>query len=87
MISPTAHPPAGDGPDLCDAAQGCITCGDVAVTMRVVSVGEDGLGACTGADGRREEVDLALVAPVAPGDAVLVHAGVALAVLGDEAVA
>jgi hydrogenase maturation factor len=46
--------------------------------MRVEGVEEDGLGVCATAAGAREEVDLALVAPVAAGDLVLVHARVAL---------
>jgi len=62
----------------CGPHQGCITCGDEGLVMRVTAVGEDGLGACAGPDGARETVDLALVAPVGPGDSVLVHAGVAL---------
>jgi hypothetical protein len=62
----------------CDPERGCITCADEGVVMRVDAVGEDGLGACTGPGGAGEVVDLALVAPVAPGAEVLVHAGVAL---------
>ena len=74
-----AHPVPAAGPaDLCDPHGGCITCGDEGVEMRVEGVEEDGLGVCATADGAREEVDLALVAPVAPGDLVLVHAKVAL---------
>ena len=53
----------------------CITCGDVAERMVVLSVdGTTGLARCDGG----EEVDVALVEPVQEGDAVLVHAGVAL---------
>jgi hydrogenase maturation factor len=85
VSSPTAHAMATDGrPAPCDAERGCITCGDVAVEMAVVAVSDDGVGACADPHGRRETVDLALVAPVAPGDAVLVHAGVALVRLGAE---
>jgi hydrogenase expression/formation protein HypC len=52
----------------------CITCGDVAERMIVLSIDRTtGLACCNGG----EEVDVALV-DVAPGDVVLVHAGVAL---------
>jgi len=55
----------------------CITCGDVAVALEVVSVdGNDAM--CRAADGGTERVAVELVAPVAPGDRVLVHARVAL---------
>jgi len=50
--------------------------------MSVVAVDERrGLALCAGADGERRTVEIELVAPVARGDAVLVHAGVALTVL------
>jgi hydrogenase expression/formation protein HypC len=59
---------------------GCITCGDVAVELRVVSVDDArGLAVCADELGSSMEVDVLLVAPVAPGDAVLVHAGTAIA--------
>ena len=59
----------------------CITCGDVAVPMRVVRAGTDGLAECVADDGEASEVDLALVDAV-PGDEVLVHACVAIQRLG-----
>jgi hydrogenase expression/formation protein HypC len=63
----------------------CLTCGDVAVPLRVVSLDrERGLALCAGAEGRRETVEVALVAPVAVGEELLVHAGTALARLGDS---
>ena len=56
----------------------CITCGDVAVPMRVIRTGgEDGLADCVSEDGETAAVDLGLV-DVVPGDAVLVHACVAI---------
>ena len=65
---------------------GCVTCGDEGVAMRVVEFdGARGLALCDDADGARSEVDLGLVAGVAPGDELLVHAGVALARLETEA--
>ena len=52
----------------------CITCGDIAERMHVRSIdAATGLATCDGG----EQVDVALV-DVAPGDVVLVHAGVAL---------
>jgi hydrogenase maturation factor len=63
----------------CDDPYHCITCGDDGVEMRVVAVDEArGLALCEAAGGARESVEIALVDPVAPGDALLVHAGTAL---------
>ena len=58
----------------------CITCGDDGVPMRVLRVDEArGLALCEGPDGKHSTVETALVAPVAAGDTLLVHAGTALA--------
>jgi hydrogenase maturation factor len=66
--------------ERCDTGSGCITCGDVAVQMVVVQVDEAlGLALCETGEGAREQVEIALVAPVGVGDLVLVHAGTALA--------
>ena len=63
----------------CDDPYHCITCGDDGVEMRVVAVDEArGLALCEAAGGARESVEIALVDAVAPGDALLVHAGTAL---------
>jgi HupF/HypC family len=60
--------------------EGCITCGDEALPLKVVRVDEAReLALCESDDGRRETVEIALVAPVAPGDQLLVHAGTAIA--------
>jgi HupF/HypC family len=70
----------GQMSDGCDSRTGCITCGDQAVPMRVVSVSEAGEAVCLEDDGTRHEaIAVDLVGPVAPGDRVLVHAGVAIA--------
>ena len=67
----------------CDHEHGCITCGDEAVAMRVVHVDTAReLALCEGRGGERASVEIALVAPVGPGDDLLVHAGTALQVLG-----
>jgi hydrogenase expression/formation protein HypC len=48
--------------------------------MTVVAVDLDrGLALCADQDGARSTVETALVDPVTPGDALLVHAGTALA--------
>jgi hydrogenase maturation factor len=58
----------------------CITCGDEAVPLRVVSVDADReLALCANAADERQTVEIALVAPVAVGDELLVHAGTAIA--------
>jgi hydrogenase maturation factor len=57
----------------------CVTCSDEGVPMRVVRVDHArGLAACAAPDGREDDVEIALVEPVGAGDALLVHAGVAL---------
>ena len=57
----------------------CITCADDGVPMRVLKIRED-LGLCEDEAGAHHTVELALV-DAAPGDQVLVHAGVALVTL------
>jgi hypothetical protein len=58
----------------------CLTCGDVAIPMRVVRTGDDGLADCLTEEGEGSTVDVSLV-DAAPGDEVLVHACVAIQVL------
>ncbi len=71
---------------VCDDEYGCITCGDVAIPLTVLRVDEArGLALCEDEDGRRETVETDLVAPVAQGDRLLVHAGTAIARLTEEA--
>jgi len=55
----------------------CLTCGDIALPMRVVRAGDDGLADCVTDDGEASTVDISLV-DAAPGDSVLVHACVAI---------
>jgi hydrogenase maturation factor len=54
----------------------CQTCGDVAVEAHVLEVDGDTAVVDTGAG--REQVAIELVAPIAPGDVLLCHAGIAL---------
>ena len=68
----------------CDDPHHCVTCSDEGVAMRVVAVDEErGLALCAARGGERASVEVALVGAVAPGDALLVHAGTALARLED----
>ena len=77
---------ASDGPPtFCATEHGCITCADEGVEVRVVGTGADGLTDCVDAQGVAGVVDTALVGQVVPGDALLVHAGVALVRLEREA--
>ena len=70
----------------CDDPFHCVTCSDEGIAMRVVAVDEDSaLALCAAPDGGRSSIEVALVGPVAPGDALLVHAGTALARLEDAA--
>lgn len=69
-----------DSADRCAADARCATCSDEGVPMRVVeSRAADGLANCVDANGRGWEIQIELVGPVAAGDELLVHAGVALA--------
>ena len=64
----------------CDHREGCITCGDEAVALRVVAVdAERGLALCADPGGAHSTVETALVEPVDRGDELLVHAGTAIA--------
>ena len=57
----------------------CLTCGDVAVEVRVVRLLPDGIAVVETGQGP-EEVSVALVSAAA-GDTILVHAGEAIAVV------
>jgi hydrogenase expression/formation protein HypC len=67
----------GVSSDNCSAEPGCLTCGDVAVPLTVISV-EGADARCRDEQGREETVAVELVAPVQPGERLLVHAGVAI---------
>ena len=59
----------------------CVTCGDVAESMRVLRIDfERDLALCEDETGAHRTVEIALVAPVAEGDELLVHAGTAISV-------
>ena len=57
----------------------CVTCADEGVPMRVLAPPVDGLARCRDDAGAEVEVMTSLVEPLAAGEQVLVHAGVALA--------
>ncbi len=60
----------------------CVTCSDEGVPMTVVAIDDHrGLALCADEAGERATVETALVAPVASGDRLLVHAGTAIAAL------
>jgi hydrogenase expression/formation protein HypC len=60
----------------------CVTCSDAAVAVTVVRLLDDEL-AVVRTDSGEEEVSVALVS-AHPGDAILVHASEAIAVLGSD---
>lgn len=62
-------------------ADHCITCSDEGIAMVVIEL-EQGTAVCADPDHERHRVEAELVGPVAPGDQLLVHAGVAIANLG-----
>ena len=64
--------------DRC-ASDGCITCGDTAVSVRILRLLEDEMAVVDTGSGS-EEVSVALVS-AAVGDTILVHAGEAIAVV------
>ena len=58
----------------------CITCGDVADPMKIMRIDRTReLALCEAEGGEHHTVEIALVAPVAEGDEILVHAGTAIA--------
>ncbi|HKG16133.1 MAG TPA: HypC/HybG/HupF family hydrogenase formation chaperone [Solirubrobacteraceae bacterium] len=60
-------------------ADHCITCADEGVPMRVSRLdAASGLAVCVDEAGRPATIETGLVAELAAGDTVLVHAGVAL---------
>ena len=73
----------------CDHTEGCITCGDEAIRMRVIQIdAERELALCEIEEGgQRSTVEIALVQPVSERDTLLVHAGTAIAHAGSEVAA
>jgi hydrogenase maturation factor len=70
--------------DLRCGSEHCITCGDDGDPMTVLRVDADrGLALCAAQDGTHATVETELLAPVVPGEHLLVHAGTAIARLAD----
>ena len=62
---------------------GCVTCSDAGIPVRVVSIeGDDAL--CEDAAGNRAEIAVELVGPVAVGEVLLTHGGVAIGKVTEE---
>lgn len=58
---------------------GCSTCGDIAVPVRVLAIGGDGEAVVEDRSGRQAAVAVDLVPGAGPGDVLMVHLGVAIA--------
>jgi hydrogenase maturation factor len=71
MIDPNSYAAA------CAVVDGCLVCGDVAVPVTVLEAGYPD-AQCEDANGARGRVGIELVGPVAAGDRLLVHGGVAI---------
>jgi hydrogenase maturation factor len=63
-----------------DAEGHCITCSDEALAARVLRIDQDTGVAFVTIEEVTEEVDITLIDDVAPGDMLLVHGGVAIAI-------
>ena len=62
---------------------GCVTCSDAGIPVRVLSV-EDHDALCEDAAGSRAEIAVELVEPVETGEVLLTHGGVAIGRVGEE---
>ena len=62
---------------------GCVTCSDAGIPVRVISlVGHDAL--CEDGAGNRAEIAVELVEPVETGEVLLTHGGVAIGRVGSR---
>ncbi len=62
---------------------GCITCSDAGIPVRVISVqGDDAL--CEDATGNQARIAVELVSPVQAGEILLTHGGVAIGKVVEE---
>jgi hydrogenase assembly chaperone HypC/HupF len=68
-----------------DAEGQCITCSDEALPAQTISIDQAMGLAQVMLNNEEQEVDITLVEEIAPGDWLLVHGGVAIARLPDEA--
>ena len=61
---------------------GCVVCSDAGIPLRVISIeGDDAL--CEDAVGNQTEIAIELVEPVAVGEVLLTHGGVAISKVKD----
>ena len=63
---------------------GCVVCSDAGIPLRVISIENDD-ALCEDASGNRTEIALELVQPVAVGEVLLTHGGVAIGKIEPEA--
>ena len=63
---------------------GCVVCSDAGIPLRVISIENDD-ALCEDASGNRTEIALELVQPVAVGEVLLTHGGVAIGKVEPEA--
>ncbi|MDQ3506699.1 MAG: HypC/HybG/HupF family hydrogenase formation chaperone [Actinomycetota bacterium] len=56
---------------------GCITCSDAGIPVRVIAIGNDD-ALCEDGAGNRAEIAVELVSPVRIGETLLTHGGVAI---------
>ena len=82
-MSATSPHRAPDAGGVCTADGHCVTCSDAADPMRVVAIDPADIAVCEDEHGARWDVMVDLVAPIAHGEMLLVHAGVAIARLGE----
>jgi hydrogenase expression/formation protein HypC len=62
---------------------GCITCSDAGIPVRVISInGDDAL--CEDAVGNRTQIAVELVAPARTGEVLLTHGGVAIGKVAED---
>ena len=79
-------PASTDSPDFCSLDQEgrCVTCSDEALPARVIELNSALPLATVEVNSRIIEVDISLVDGVAPGQLLMVHAGVALGRLDEN---
>ncbi|CAN5780008.1 hypothetical protein BH23ACT11_BH23ACT11_08000 [soil metagenome] len=71
-------------PETCTLEHdGCITCSDAGIPLRVISVTEDD-ALCEDAVGNRTRIAVELVMPVETGEVLLTHGGVAIGKVAEE---
>ena len=65
-------------PDSCTLDHdGCITCSDAGIPVRIISIENDD-ALCEDAAGNRTQIAIELVSPVQKGEILLTHGGVAI---------